>query len=95
MKMLGKPFRILLILLSVLNRVEGQIDDTFYVSLNEKSFDQGQWVEAVKEGLPKMKELTLCHWEWITKFNKRSSNVWSYCVMISEKLNGMDAAHKL
>ena len=82
--MLSKIVLLLIFLFNVLNYVDGTMGDTFYVSFNEESFDQGEWIEASKEGLPEMKELTLCHWEWITSFNQRSSNVWSYCVEISE-----------
>ena len=82
--MLSKIVLLLIFLFNVLNYVDGTMGDTFYVSFNEESFDQGEWIEASKEGLPEMKELTLCHWEWINSFNQRSSNVWSYCVKISE-----------
>ena len=68
--------------------IYGREINTFYHSLNEERSDQGQWAEA-KNGMPALTELTLCHWEKISNFNKGSSNIWSYCVKISEAFGGI------
>ena len=52
----------LLLYFVVLQAGEVNGDDTFYLSLNEKRSDQGQWAEA-NATMPALTELTVCHWE--------------------------------
>ena len=63
-------------------------DETFSLSLNEAKSDQEQWAEA-NAGMPALEELTVCHWEKISYFNKQFANIWSYCVKISEHFGGI------
>ena len=53
-------------------------DETFYLSLNEERSDQDQWAEATAK-MPALKELTVCHWEKISYFNKQFANVGLLC----------------
>ena len=78
----------LLLYFVVLQAGEVNGDDTFYLSLNEKRSDQGQWAEA-NATMPALTELTVCHWEKISYFNKQFANVWSYCVKTSEDFGGI------
>jgi len=63
-------------------------EDTFYLSLNEESRDMMHWAEA-NATIPNLTEMTICHWEYISFFNKQFSGVWAYCVQISEEWGGI------
>ena len=34
-------------------------------------------------------ELTLCHWEFISFFNRNAANIWSYCVETAQTFGGI------